>query len=38
MHPPIRPLGTYEHIVLEREPLIAVLPDSHGWRGGIAFR
>ena len=29
MHPPIRPLGTYEHVVLEREPLIAVLPDSH---------
>jgi DNA-binding transcriptional LysR family regulator len=29
MHPPIRTLVSYEHIVLEREPLIAVLPNTH---------
>lgn len=30
MHPPVRALGTYEHVALEREPLIAVLPHHHG--------
>lgn len=30
MHPPIRTLGTYEHVSLEREPLIAVVPKTHG--------
>jgi DNA-binding transcriptional LysR family regulator len=29
MHPPVRALGSYEHIALEREPLVAVLPGSH---------
>jgi len=29
MHPPIRALGGYEHVALEREPLIAVLPTAH---------
>ena len=29
MHPPIRTLGAYEHVALEREPLMAVLPDTH---------
>jgi DNA-binding transcriptional LysR family regulator len=29
MHPPIRTLGMFEHVGLEREPLIAVLPASH---------
>jgi DNA-binding transcriptional LysR family regulator len=29
MHPPVRALGNYEHVALEREPLVAVLPDSH---------
>jgi DNA-binding transcriptional LysR family regulator len=29
MHPPIRTLGNFEHVALEREPLIAVLPDTH---------
>jgi DNA-binding transcriptional LysR family regulator len=29
MHPPIRSLGTYEHVALEREPLIAVLQHTH---------
>ena len=29
MHPPVRALGTYEHVALEREPLIAVLQHTH---------
>jgi DNA-binding transcriptional LysR family regulator len=29
MHPPIRVFGSYEHVALESEPLIAVLPANH---------
>jgi DNA-binding transcriptional LysR family regulator len=29
MHPPIRVFGSYEHVALESEPLIAVLPAGH---------
>jgi DNA-binding transcriptional LysR family regulator len=29
MHPPIRVFGGYEHVALESEPLIAVLPAEH---------
>ncbi len=28
-HPPVRGFSTYQHIALEREPLIAVLPKKH---------
>lgn len=33
MHPPIRALGNYEHVALESEPLIAVLPSTHRFAG-----
>jgi DNA-binding transcriptional LysR family regulator len=37
-HPPIRGVGAYDHVLLEREPLLAVLPAKHALAGKKKIR